>query len=246
LAGNGREAVNAISTIPYDVVFMDCQMPEMDGYEATAEIRRREQNTKGRHLPVIALTAHALEGDREKCLQAGMDDYLSKPFKQDQMVNILKRWLPGDDSAADEDQCEVSRDATESAAQLGETALPEPGAEPPQERREILSQNALNGIRSLSEGMLEKIVDLYLQESPKQLQGLKDAIGAEDAEKVQKVAHSFKSSSANLGAIELSEICKQLEMEARGKSLLKAPDLLVSIESEYAEVKQALMAETDC
>jgi CheY-like chemotaxis protein len=92
---NGREAVEAVSTVPYDLVLMDCQMPEMDGFTATQAIRKLEQST-GRHITIIALTANAMKEDQERCLQSGMDDYMSKPLRKDTLGKVLDRWLSGE------------------------------------------------------------------------------------------------------------------------------------------------------
>jgi signal transduction histidine kinase/ActR/RegA family two-component response regulator len=94
VAGDGREALTAVGMSCYDIVFMDCQMPEMDGFEATAEIRKREQNGDGHHVTVVAMTANAMEGDRDRCLLAGMDDYLSKPVTRDRLCTVIERWVP--------------------------------------------------------------------------------------------------------------------------------------------------------
>jgi CheY-like chemotaxis protein len=90
VAGNGREAIEMWARVPYDLIYMDCQMPEMDGYEATCEIRRRE--IEGVRVPIVALTANVMQGDRDRCLQAGMDDYLGKPIKPDELRGTLARW----------------------------------------------------------------------------------------------------------------------------------------------------------
>ena len=91
---NGAEAIRALETIPYDLVLMDVQMPEMDGLEATRRIRNPRSNVLNRHVPIIAMTAHAMQGDRERCLEAGMDDYISKPVNPQMLVSVLKKMLP--------------------------------------------------------------------------------------------------------------------------------------------------------
>jgi CheY-like chemotaxis protein len=97
VAANGLEAVERVKNFSCDLVFMDCQMPEMDGYEATAEIRRYEDTSK--HTPIIAMTAHTMQGDREKCLEAGMDDYISKPIKKGIVSEMIRKWAPGMEEA---------------------------------------------------------------------------------------------------------------------------------------------------
>jgi len=210
VARHGREALVMIESGGFDAVLMDCQMPEMDGYEATAAIRVHEnQQGADRRLPIIALTAGAVEGDREKCLAAGMDDYLSKPFSLEQLERVLRRWLP---------------------------AVPdvEPGdTEPHIDPKVIESMLVLGGG---GRELLAKMIDLFLQDAPQRMAAIHDAIARGDARAVRKAAHAFKSSSANLGAAALAEMCKRLERECRDGAAGESEPLLAAIEDEYAYV----------
>ncbi|MBU0945925.1 MAG: response regulator [Proteobacteria bacterium] len=232
LTMNGQEAVESFKNSRYDIIFMDCQMPLMDGYEATAAIRRMEDlETNATRIPVIALTANALTGDREKCLAAEMDDYISKPFGQMQVETILKRWLP-----------EKMREAQETPANKVETTAQE--NEPEQE---VICRKQLESIRALqSDGapdILTRIITLYLEDTPEQMDKLYQALRSNDATEVRSIAHSLKSSCANLGALTLSTLFKKLENKGHTNSLQGATELFAKAQNEYQKTIAPLRAE---
>jgi PAS domain S-box-containing protein len=224
LASNGREALREIERERPDLVLMDCQMPEMDGFEATRSIRAGEACAGGARLPIVALTANAMQSDRTRCLEAGMDDYLSKPFTREQLAEALERRLPG-------------RGAVEAAP-----AAPAP--EPRPRPAEVLDTAALDRIRALqrSDGpaLLRKVIDLYLADSRELLDSLRLAASTADAPGLQRAAHTLKSSSANVGAMGLAERCKELETAARNGAIAGAGEIVHVIESEHRSVCAAL------
>lgn len=244
---NGREAVQAIIPSPldpppdpYKVVLMDCHMPYMDGFEATAEIRRREQSYGAvKRIPIIAVTANAMEGDRETCLAAGMDDYLCKPFTEQQLAEVLRRWLPPLNGRTRAVSGHTSAPASSRAN--GETTPPLDLASG------RLDQAALTGIRGLQrEGrpdILARLIRLYFENSPKLMQGIKEACATGDPAKLRSAAHTLKSSSASLGAEALAAICKDLEDMGRINNTERAASTMSVLELEYAEVCRALAAE---
>jgi signal transduction histidine kinase/CheY-like chemotaxis protein len=225
LVVNGQEAVQKSSEGGYDIIFMDCQMPIMDGYQATQQIRCRDQEAK---TPIVALTAHALSGDRDRCLAAGMDDYLSKPFSQQQLVAILKRWLPS--PAAPK-------------VLVAEPEAPRAGGKP----KQCIDNKVLDNIRALDQpgkdSILTRIIDLYLNETPQQLAKLHRAQNAADAETLHNIAHSMKSGSANLGAMHLANLCKELEQKAKQVSLTETEPLIQQIEEAYRQTECQLQQE---
>jgi len=235
LAKDGLEAISCAENNLYDMIFMDCQMPRLDGYKATGKIRQQENKAKkGTHIPIIALTANALSGDREKCLAVGMNDYISKPFGQDRILEILTRWLP--DNLQSRPQQSPEQSLYPKAMEVSALA-----------NADVLDRKALENIRSLqSEGaadILSQIINLFLEETPNQLKNLQQAIRDNDAGTVYSIAHSLKSSSANLGAMKLSALLKDLEEKGRRKALTDTPSLFLQIENEFKRADKLLQSE---
>jgi len=228
VAANGQEALKVLAGRPYDLILMDCQMPVMDGYEATRIIRRREAASQAR-TPIVALTAHAMEGDREACLEAGMDDYLSKPYKAEEINALLAKWL--------------SAPPRERQAEGAEPA-PRPDSVSSTEAPPPIDRAVIEAITSLtpqgSAEILRSVITLYLDGSLKLLEGVRGAIEGKDATALNRAAHSLKSSSGNLGAKVLAAICSELERMGRSGTTEGAAARLTSLEKEYRRVREAL------
>jgi len=218
VVGNGAEAVRAVANGSYAAVFMDCQMPEMDGYQATAEIRRLE-GSRG-DTPIIALTASAMVGDRERCLAAGMDDYLSKPLRDADLATVLFRWLPGTDENA--------------------AALASPSARP----AGVLDPEHLATLRDMTEysgrDILAELAEIFARDNQTQLDMLERALEEEDAEALCRVAHTLKGTAGGLGATEAMTVCGRLESLARTGELEEAASLKAELETQFQRVGQAL------
>ena len=231
LAMNGAEAVSLAENNTYDIIFMDCQMPHMDGYEATGLIRKTESE-KSFHTPIIALTAHALAGDREKCLAAGMDDYISKPFGQDRVNEILLQWLP--EELQTKGQVIPAQDVNS-------------GLETEDDDNSVIDPAALNNIRSLrtdgTEDILTKVIDIFLHNLSEQLKKLEQTVYAENLLDACHIAHTLKSSSATVGATRLSALFKELEEKTRANVPIGTTHLVELIKQEADKVKINLHAE---
>ena len=227
---NGRLALEAVAREQFDLILMDCQMPEMDGFTATAAIRQQERQSGGGHrIPVIALTANAMDGDRTRCLAAGMDDYLAKPFTAAQLRTILTHWLtpPVADAttASMPTQTAPPRESTDES--------PQPTANPE------IDKTAWEAIRSLQRpgrpDILAKVLTTYLNDSRILVEEMRAAVEARDPGTLAKAAHRLKSSSAQLGVLATAAHCKELEHLGRLASLNDAAHLL----AQLAETHQA-------
>lgn len=227
---NGREAVEAVGTREFDLVLMDCQMPEMDGFAATAAIRARERDLKLPRMPIVALTAHAITGDRERCLAQDMDDYLSKPFRQSQLIAVVKRWV-SQDRLSPVNKPDTTNQATPIVASLKESV-------------ECLDERTLRDLRALRRpGRPDIYVDMlsrYLDSSMQYIETMERQIAAQNAIELYRTAHSLKSSSAMVGALMLADRIKKLEAIAGSGDLSSAPDIFTQVEMEYHRVKRAI------
>lgn len=195
---NGQKAVDAIVTLPYGLVLMDCQMPVMDGFEATRIIRLAERDS-GRHIPIVAMTANAMQGDRERCLAAGMDDYLSKPINPQMLADTLTRWLP------------KSSFIDGKPVELAEPQSANSGAPVELNRLVKMFDDDKDTIRELLQMLADSLPDVSDR--------LNAAIRSRDVECTRVTAHEMKGSCGNMGADTLSGIASEIEMLARADSM---------------------------
>jgi two-component system sensor histidine kinase/response regulator len=222
VAGDGRAAVEALADAAYGAVLMDCQLPVMDGYHATAEIRRREGTA--RHTPIIAMTAAALPGDRERCLAAGMDDYIAKPVLVADVKAVLSRWLGA----------EVTTPTVAGSADLAASAA------------EVLDPDRLAQLGELdspgNRSLVGRLAECFLARGPADFADLRAAVQRGDATAIYYVAHRLKGAAATLGSPGMVDLCQELEALARTGALPRADDLLRRLEEEFARVTSVLDA----
>jgi PAS domain S-box-containing protein len=213
---NGKEVLEMVAQVPYDIILMDVQMPEMDGFEATGAIRSREQMT-GKHIPIIAMTAHAMEGDRERCIAAGMDDYVAKPVKPNDLHDALLRW-----GASRKEQKVTAHSQRISGSD------------------KIFDFDRLHKSCGDDEEFEKEVLTVYLESAMKTLDELDDAIKAGDAAQIDLSAHGLKGSSRTLGAEAMGAACQELELIGKSANLDNAPETMMKIRNEFARLEQTL------
>jgi CheY-like chemotaxis protein len=236
IASNGLEAIDALRQGVYTAVLMDCQMPEMDGYAATRELRRLEQEgcLPGGHrrTPVIAMTASAMAGDRDHCLANGMDDYLTKPASATALRTTLYRWI-----SADAD--------LQNSRPGGERPMDTQPTEPARlASMPHLDEAAIAGLRDPDLGgdpeFLVEVVEAFLGDSPPRIEALRVSLASGDTETLSRAAHSLKGSSGNFGAARMQTLCADIERLSRGGQLATLAPLVEQLEGEYALVADRL------
>ena len=239
VVGNGRELLSALldqefdtRRDPYHLVLMDCQMPELDGFSTTRTIREHEAQHGAAPIPIIAITANALDGDREACLTAGMNDYLSKPFTRSQLIEMIRRWLPLN------------------AGQEHTVRALKPTPTPAAPKNSVLDPAALRKIRDLQRAdgpdILARVSNLFRENSPRLLSELRAAAKHHDGARIMLAAHTLKSSCASLGASACAELCRELEARGRDANLAavnsKIDVLEFELESAYRALDAALVS----
>jgi two-component system, sensor histidine kinase and response regulator len=215
-ADNGKEALVALENDHFDMVLMDVQMPEMSGVEATAAIRETERAT-GRHIPIIAMTAHALKGDREQCLEAGMDEYLSKPISAADLANTIERAL-------------ADRRATDSEESVQAQVT------------DVLDFNRLLEQFDGDLELLHQISEIFLEELPNLLSQIHGAVKQRDCEALERSAHSLKGAAGNFTLGTLVATAQRLEILAREGNLSEVIGPLLALEFEAERVNTALIS----
>jgi two-component system sensor histidine kinase/response regulator len=217
IVDNGIKAVEAVNRQSFDIILMDVQMPKMDGFEATAEIRKLDAQ-KGSHIPIIAMTAHAMKGDRERCLAAGMDDYISKPISSDALQNMIAELVP---AAKDSPQ-------------------PPPKIEPKETPAAIDKKALLNAFDN-DWVFFREAVDMFLSDFPGMLSNIEAAVKANDAKELQMTAHALKGMVGNFQAKTTAQAALALEEMGRNQDFSGAEKAFEKLTGEMKDLMQTLI-----
>ena len=223
VADNGQQAVDCLDQETFDIVLMDVQMPVLDGLQATREIRRREQG-RGRRTPIIALTAHALESDRQLCLDSGMDEHLAKPVRRNRLLETIDAYTGN----------QLALEPAAPPTSAPPTAMVE--GDPPLDW--AVAMESVQGNADL----MRELIEIYLQEAPKLMDELQRAVEQRDAPKIRIVSHTLKGSTRYFGDIETARLAYELEQRGKSADLAEAPNLLQDLRTVLDALIQELRA----
>ncbi len=248
-AANGAAAVSAFAAQSFDVVLMDCQMPVMDGFEATRRIRQIEAaaGAARRRTPILAVTANALSGDSERCIAAGMDGHIGKPYAQNELGELLRRWVtPGAAPARGVTSCGMA--AAAAPQTRGEAHLETPPAHGMTHAAAIDREAFLKGLQiggRIRPALVSKVIALFVDDMPPLLRTLRDALAQGDARGAERAAHTLKASAASVAARALADLAGRVEAQARTGQLHDATLALPQLDAWFAQTAQQLRAMQD-
>jgi CheY-like chemotaxis protein/HPt (histidine-containing phosphotransfer) domain-containing protein len=251
---NGAEALKALKTLPYDLVLMDVQMPEMDGFEATKRIRNYELGIRNKEetnnypssiilrtspfiLPIIAMTAHAMQGDRERCIQAGMNDYITKPVSLHALAEVLDKWLPKKGAECRKKEEKINAPDSFSSLTTCSSSLTH--------RPSLLIFDRAGMMARLvdDDDLLRVVVNGFLEDIPRRIAALKGYLETGDVSGAEHQAHTIKGSSANVGGERLREVAFEMEKATRAKDLSAAGKLMTEMEAQFDMLNQVMIKE---
>ena len=221
---NGTEAVHALETLPYDLVLMDVQMREMDGLEATQHIRDPQSMVRNHQVPIIAMTAHAMQGDREKCLKAGMNDYVSKPIAPQALADALEKWLPREAS--------IKRTPRKAVSYVDEKVR--------KPKAVVFDKAGMMARLTDDEVLARKVIEGFLYDIPKQIGVLRTCLKAGDAARVERQAHTIKGASANVGGEAMGAVAFEIEKMAKAGDLEAGTARLPELGNQLARLRKAM------
>ena len=220
---NGAEALKALETLPYDLVLMDVQMPEMDGFEATRQIRDPRSAVPDHRIPIIAMTAHAMQGDRERCLQAGMNDYVAKPVSPRALSEALDKWLPQGSAATTDPEPGTPKAAASKPAREPETL--------------VFDRAGMMSRVMEDEDLAKEIVAMFLEDIPQQIATLRSDLESGDARGAERQAHSIKGASATVGGECLRAVAAEMEKAGRDGDLRAVAGHLAELDAEFDRLR---------
>jgi CheY-like chemotaxis protein/HPt (histidine-containing phosphotransfer) domain-containing protein len=224
---NGAEAIKTLELLPYDLVLMDVQMPVMDGFEATRRIRDPQSPVKDHRIPIIAMTAHAIQGDREKCLDAGMDDYVSKPVSPRSLVDVLMKWLPPGETQNTEPP-ELKKQNNFNAG---------PAAKTPVFDRAVMMDRLLG-----DEDLANTVIEGFLLDIPRQIETLRSCLETGNVVGAERQAHTIKGAAASVASEALRTLAFEIEQAATGGDLNTAKASMPELEKTFGRLRLAMTA----
>ena len=226
---NGQEAIKALETIPYDIVFMDVQMPVMDGFEATRVIRSGKTKAPNPGIPIIAVTANAMKGDRERCIEAGMDDYISKPFAPQALAAAIEKWLDRDQEQPPAKDTFIARTEPSDLSDVAQRAK--------SEGPHVFDRQALTALLMGDKDLVREIIAGFLGDMPRQIDTLKKHIAEGDAGLAGGLGHAIKGAAANVGGKSLSAVAAEVEKAGKAGRLEEIAALMPELERQFDLLK---------